>query len=301
MVADRICAGGGRGGRPDARDRLDRLRLRHLRGLGDGGPRAWCGPSSAPSPRARPSRAGASGPDAGRSPQAGLLWYPPRMNSERFAQGMTFDEYVKFIGSPENLAREGFDIRRFSLVRPRMDWSALPPRALRRGAAQRRADRRHPVAGRAAGRARQDRGDLRGLVVGLPARRAVPGAPGRGGRPRAAHLRAGRRHDAAQGPAGSRAPAATPIWWRPTPTTRTASASPPSRWPSSSPSDFAELYRYVEYPGHLPQGAAARPPAGGARGRDRRSRRRRAAARRSAGCSSPRSSTCGRRPRSPRS
>jgi hypothetical protein len=45
------------------------------------------------------------------------------MDSERFAQGMTFDEYVKFTGSAANLAREGFDIRRFSLVRPRVDWS----------------------------------------------------------------------------------------------------------------------------------------------------------------------------------
>jgi thioredoxin family protein len=27
---------------------------------------------------------------------------------ERFAKGMTFDEYVKYVGSPENLAREGF-------------------------------------------------------------------------------------------------------------------------------------------------------------------------------------------------
>jgi hypothetical protein len=45
------------------------------------------------------------------------------MTPERFAQGMTFDDYVKFAGSPENLAREGFDIRRFSLVRPRVDWS----------------------------------------------------------------------------------------------------------------------------------------------------------------------------------
>ena len=45
------------------------------------------------------------------------------MTPERFARGMTFDEYVKFTGSPENLAREGFDIRRFSLVRPRVDWS----------------------------------------------------------------------------------------------------------------------------------------------------------------------------------
>jgi hypothetical protein len=45
------------------------------------------------------------------------------MKPERFAQGMTFDEYVKFTGTPGNLAREGFDIRRFSLVRPRVDWS----------------------------------------------------------------------------------------------------------------------------------------------------------------------------------
>ena len=27
---------------------------------------------------------------------------------ERFAKGMTFDEYVKYAGSPENLAREAF-------------------------------------------------------------------------------------------------------------------------------------------------------------------------------------------------
>ena len=47
------------------------------------------------------------------------------MTPERFATGMTFDEYVKFIGSPDNLGREGFDIRRFSLVRPRVDWSGF--------------------------------------------------------------------------------------------------------------------------------------------------------------------------------
>ena len=27
---------------------------------------------------------------------------------ERFAKGRTFDEYVKYVGSPENLAREAF-------------------------------------------------------------------------------------------------------------------------------------------------------------------------------------------------
>jgi hypothetical protein len=47
------------------------------------------------------------------------------MTPERFAQGMTFDDYVKFCGSPGNLAREGFDIRRFGLVRPRLDWSGF--------------------------------------------------------------------------------------------------------------------------------------------------------------------------------
>jgi len=47
------------------------------------------------------------------------------MTPERFAKGMTFDDYVKFTGSPENLGREGFDIRRFSLTRPRVDWSAF--------------------------------------------------------------------------------------------------------------------------------------------------------------------------------
>jgi hypothetical protein len=47
------------------------------------------------------------------------------MTPERFARGMTFDEYLAFIGSPANLAREGFDVRRFSLVRPRVDWSGF--------------------------------------------------------------------------------------------------------------------------------------------------------------------------------
>lgn len=45
------------------------------------------------------------------------------MTPERFAKGLTWDDYIRFTGSPENLAREGFDIRRFSLLRPRLDWS----------------------------------------------------------------------------------------------------------------------------------------------------------------------------------
>jgi len=47
----------------------------------------------------------------------------PVVTPGRFAKGMTFDEYVTFTGSPENLAREGFDVRRFSVARPRLDWS----------------------------------------------------------------------------------------------------------------------------------------------------------------------------------
>ena len=49
----------------------------------------------------------------------------PVMTAARFAKGMTFDEYVTFTGSAENLAREGFDVRRFSSVRPRLDWSGF--------------------------------------------------------------------------------------------------------------------------------------------------------------------------------
>ena len=45
------------------------------------------------------------------------------MTPERFAKGLSFDDYLQYIGSPENLAREGFDVRRFSLTRPRIDWS----------------------------------------------------------------------------------------------------------------------------------------------------------------------------------
>jgi Thioredoxin len=45
------------------------------------------------------------------------------MTPERFARGMTFADYLKFTGSPENLGREGFDVRRLALVQPRLDWS----------------------------------------------------------------------------------------------------------------------------------------------------------------------------------
>ena len=38
------------------------------------------------------------------------------VNASRFGQGMTFDEYLRFIASPANLAREGS-------AAPRRDWS----------------------------------------------------------------------------------------------------------------------------------------------------------------------------------
>jgi hypothetical protein len=47
------------------------------------------------------------------------------MTPARFAQGMTFEQYVAYTGSPANLARQGFDVRRFSHVRPRLDWSGF--------------------------------------------------------------------------------------------------------------------------------------------------------------------------------
>jgi hypothetical protein len=44
------------------------------------------------------------------------------VNAARFAQGMTFDEYVRFVASPANLAREGS-------AAPRRDWSDYLRRA----------------------------------------------------------------------------------------------------------------------------------------------------------------------------
>ncbi len=45
----------------------------------------------------------------------------PAITAERFAEGMTIDEYLTFIGTPENLAREAGWWR----GPERMDWSAL--------------------------------------------------------------------------------------------------------------------------------------------------------------------------------
>jgi hypothetical protein len=43
---------------------------------------------------------------------------------QRFAQGMTFDEYVKFVGTPENLAREAFG-GVYPGPKQRRDWSGF--------------------------------------------------------------------------------------------------------------------------------------------------------------------------------
>lgn len=53
---------------------------------------------------------------------------PSAVTPERFAKGMTFDEYVKYVGTPENLAREGFSAYHpdaGSIGGPRKDNSAV--------------------------------------------------------------------------------------------------------------------------------------------------------------------------------
>ena len=50
------------------------------------------------------------------------------VTAERFAKGRTFDEYLKFVGSPENLAREAFGSYHpdaGSIAAPRKDNSAI--------------------------------------------------------------------------------------------------------------------------------------------------------------------------------
>ena len=105
---------------------------------------------------------------------------------ERFASGRTFDQYLAFIGTPDNLAREG------SASGPRRDQTAAMRGWYEANPPHRCAGGGHPLARRSARRPRQDSGDLGGVVVGLPARRADAGARGRGGGDGAAHLHARR-------------------------------------------------------------------------------------------------------------
>ena len=105
---------------------------------------------------------------------------------ERFASGRTFEQYLAFIGTPDNLAREG------SASGPRRDQTAAMRawyEANRLTDAQAAAIRW--LAGQP-GRPRQDPGDLGGVVVGLPPRRADARPCGRGGGDGAAHLHARR-------------------------------------------------------------------------------------------------------------
>jgi len=44
--------------------------------------------------------------EAGNDTLAAVSGRPAVVTAERFARGMTFDEYVAYAGTPENLARE---------------------------------------------------------------------------------------------------------------------------------------------------------------------------------------------------
>jgi hypothetical protein len=83
---------------------------------------------------------------------------------ERYASGMAFDEYVTYIGTPANLAREG------SGGAPRRDFSAFFREAFEKSrlTPYRGAVDGAQGAGGATGRAGEDAGPLRGLVVRLP-------------------------------------------------------------------------------------------------------------------------------------
>src|SRR5256885_12260903 len=52
-----------------------------------------------------------------RPPRSTLFPYTTLFRSQRFAKGMTFDQYVAYVATPENLKREG------SGGAPRRDWS----------------------------------------------------------------------------------------------------------------------------------------------------------------------------------
>src|SRR3712207_921698 len=53
---------------------------------------------------------------------------PPSVSPQRFAEGMTFDDYVAWIGTPANLAREGSGAPRrdySAFFRQAFDWARL--------------------------------------------------------------------------------------------------------------------------------------------------------------------------------
>ena len=109
------------------------------------------------------------------------------VSPDRFARGMTFDQYVAYTASPESLARESSPGGA-----GRAKWSEHLRRIYDATRLTARAAGGLDVAGGPAGGARQGAGDLRGVVVGLPARHPRDREGGGDGRPRAPHLRAGR-------------------------------------------------------------------------------------------------------------
>ena len=190
------------------------------------------------------------------------------MTPERFAQGMTFDDYVKFTGSPENLAREGFDIRRFSLVAPAPGLERLPPQAPR--GARLTPDQIAAIQWLAA----QPGGPAKVAVISedwsSDCRRDVPYLA-RLAKAGGLELRIFTRDGDTmllQGPARPGVGRQRAIWC-----SAYANEKNGQRWASVPVAvffteDFVELYRYIEYPADLPQGARDRPPARGAPRRD---------------------------------
>ena len=69
----------------------------------------------------------------------------------RFASGRTFEQYLAFIGTPENLKRGGIDRLRAT----RRDWTRAHARLVRGEPADRGAGGGHSLAGEPARRARR--------------------------------------------------------------------------------------------------------------------------------------------------
>ena len=88
------------------------------------------------------------------------------VTAERYASGMTFDEYVAYIGTPENLAREG------SGGSVRRDFSGFFREAFEKSRLSEAQSAALKWLAGAAGRPGEDARAVRGVVVGLPPRRA---------------------------------------------------------------------------------------------------------------------------------
>ena len=165
------------------------------------------------------------------------------VSPERFARGMTFDQYVAYTATPENLDRA-----RRPPAAPAARLERAPAPDLRRHAAVAGPAGGVDVAGGPAGGTGQGAGDLRGVVVGLPPRH--PGdREGRRRRP-ASSCASSRATASASAPLPSpiRRSRRTPTSWRSSSTG--ATARPSSRSPSScsTRATCGQLYRYIEFP-----------------------------------------------------